>query len=257
MPRTWPVLRDPRDIREGLVLDFPFDYGDTISRVFDRSGYGNNGTIYGATWIDTEVGKALSFDGVDDYVVITPFTVYGWSEITIEEWLYAVWPKANTSWSKFSMIGDFAIDYPSTFNYTDGRTDYTSLRSAFEVRRPDGSRYDYTYNFIAWRNQWVHLVRRFTSGREFSVWVNGVKRYYVTVPAEEKTVLEWNPDTATYPEYYKRFVLGANISLCEWMKMMQGMLRIYNRALTAEEIRRRYEISKPRPWPRITTPVVR
>jgi flagellin-like protein len=36
--------------------------------VLDGSGNNNHGTIYGATWIDGKIGKALSFDGVDDYV---------------------------------------------------------------------------------------------------------------------------------------------------------------------------------------------
>jgi hypothetical protein len=34
------------------------------------SGYNNNGTIYGATWVSGKHGYALSFDGVDDYVDI-------------------------------------------------------------------------------------------------------------------------------------------------------------------------------------------
>jgi hypothetical protein len=36
------------------------------STVYDTSGMGNNGTIYGATWISGRYGNALSFDGVDD-----------------------------------------------------------------------------------------------------------------------------------------------------------------------------------------------
>ena len=36
--------------------------------LLDRSGFGNNGTISGATDVVTSSGNALSFDGVDDYV---------------------------------------------------------------------------------------------------------------------------------------------------------------------------------------------
>jgi hypothetical protein len=36
------------------------------STVYDTSGMGNNGTIYGATWISGRYGYALSFDGGDD-----------------------------------------------------------------------------------------------------------------------------------------------------------------------------------------------
>ena len=55
---------------EGLVAEWHFDEGSG-SVVKDISGNGNNGTIYGATWVDGKFGKALSFDGMDDYVEIT------------------------------------------------------------------------------------------------------------------------------------------------------------------------------------------
>ena len=53
--------------RDGLVAEWHFD-GDAK----DSSGNGNDGVIYGATFVDGIGGKALSFDGVDDYVQL-PF----------------------------------------------------------------------------------------------------------------------------------------------------------------------------------------
>jgi len=51
----------------GEVLVLHFDEGSgTVAR--DASGNGNDGTIYGATWVNGKYGKALSFDGVEDYV---------------------------------------------------------------------------------------------------------------------------------------------------------------------------------------------
>gem|GEM_PF-3548859 len=53
----------------------------------DGSGNNNHGTIHGATWTDGKHGKALSFDGVDDLVVLQSveprldgkdFTIAGW-----------------------------------------------------------------------------------------------------------------------------------------------------------------------------------
>jgi hypothetical protein len=227
----------PRLHDKSLVLYLPFDKDDG-SYARDRSGYNKHGVIYGASRVAGKVGGALSFDGVDDYAKVEPFTVYGWSEITIAEWLYAVKPKANTLWSKFSMIGDYWADYPSTYHLANNLTDYTALTAAWQTRRPDGTKHEYGYNWLSYVNQWTHVVRRFTADREFSVWINGAKVYSVIIPATEKTVLEWNPDTATNPAYYKRFVLGANVYFSENMTCMVDELRIYNRALTAEEIRR-------------------
>ena len=180
---------------------------------------------------------AVFFDGVDDYAVISPFTVYGWSEITIQERIYFYHPKANTAWSKFSMMGDYGADYPSTFFGTDNRYDYTYANAYWTTRTPEGTRKDYYYSIIAHVNEWTDVVRRFTADREISFWFDGNRAYSAAVPSDEKTVLEWDPDRATYPHFYRRFVLGANIDLTEWMKVMYASLLIYNRALSADEIR--------------------
>jgi len=242
----------PENLRQGLVLYLWMNEGSG-NRVYDLSGNGNHATIYGATWTRLASGKnVLHFDGVDDYVVVglqpdgsgKPFTVYGWSEITIEEVIYPVWPKANAAWTKFSMIGDSWVDYPSTAIGTNNRIDYTWLRIFWTTRRADGTKVDYYSDIYAYRNTWVHAVRRFTSSRELSVWVNGNMIRSWTVPSTEKTVLEWNPDTATYPVRYKRFVIGANVDFSEQMTVRHGYVRIYSRALSDAEIRTLYELHR-------------
>ncbi|PNV81834.1 MAG: hypothetical protein C0179_00670 [Fervidicoccus sp.] len=185
--------------------------------------------------------RATYFNGVNAYAVVSPFTVYGWSEITVAEWFYPVWPKANNYWSKFSMIGDYWTDRPSVFWGMDNRYDYTWLAILWVTRKPDGTARVYSYNIYSYAvKQWVFTAYRFTSAREYSVYVNGVKKYSATVPADYKTVLEWNPDTATYPGRYKRFVLGESSALGEPMTMYQSMLLIYTRALSDAEIQQIY-----------------
>jgi intein/homing endonuclease len=179
---------------------------------------------------------AVYFDGIDDYVVITPFTVYGWSEITIQEWIYPYHPKANTTWSKFSMIGVYIPDYTSIFYGTNNRFDYTWLSPQFVARKPDGTPYVYEYNFVAYVNNWINCVQRFTSAREWSFWLNASKKTYATVPSDYMTVLERDPNTSGSPAHYRRFVLGANSIMSEWMKLMQFQLLIYSRALSDSEI---------------------
>ncbi len=63
------VAPDPSCI---LRLDFDENRGNIVK---DTSGLGNDGTIYGASWVDGEYGKALSFDPVNDYVHIPNFTI--------------------------------------------------------------------------------------------------------------------------------------------------------------------------------------
>lgn len=73
-------------IRDGLVLEMHFNELSG-STAYDLSGYNNNGTIYGATRVQEGFGRALSFDGVDDYVeipdapslqIINQLTIIAW-----------------------------------------------------------------------------------------------------------------------------------------------------------------------------------
>jgi Concanavalin A-like lectin/glucanases superfamily len=54
---------------DGLVGHWSFDEGNG-NVVYDYSGNDNDGTIYGAKWVDGISGKALEFDGRDDYVEV-------------------------------------------------------------------------------------------------------------------------------------------------------------------------------------------
>jgi hypothetical protein len=179
---------------------------------------------------------AVYFNGVNAYGVIEPFTVYNWSEITIIDYIYPFYPKPNIYWSRTSMIGDIWTDGPATRLTTDDKFDYTYLDIRWDVRRPDGAKVYYSHNIFAWRNSWVQVVRRFDASRQLSFWVNAEIKYTITIPNYEITVLEWNPDTATYPERYKRFVLSASPLLSGQMKVSYDYLLIYDRALSESEI---------------------
>jgi len=86
---------------EGLVLWMDFNQCQAI----DLSGHGNNGTIYGAECVQGRSGKALSFDGVDDYVDCgndESLNITG--AITISVWVYYKenpdeWPAFVSKWS--------------------------------------------------------------------------------------------------------------------------------------------------------------
>ena len=52
---------------DGLNASWHFDEGEE-NTAYDSSGNDNDGTIYGANWTDGKFGKALSYDGSNDYV---------------------------------------------------------------------------------------------------------------------------------------------------------------------------------------------
>jgi len=71
---------------DGLVAEWHFDEGSG-SVLEDSSGNGNDGVIYGATWVEGKYGKALSFDGVDDYVDFGNDASLNVECITLEAWV--------------------------------------------------------------------------------------------------------------------------------------------------------------------------
>jgi PKD repeat protein len=58
------TLRVPLLVTDGLVAEYNFVQGDDPAILYDISGNGHHGTIYGATW----TAEGLQFDGTDDYV---------------------------------------------------------------------------------------------------------------------------------------------------------------------------------------------
>ena len=65
-----------------------FDEGSGTSAT-DSSGNGNTGTLHGPQWVDGIKGKALKFDGVNDYVHIpnSPSLDVSGNEISVEYWV--------------------------------------------------------------------------------------------------------------------------------------------------------------------------
>ncbi|MCA8994738.1 MAG: protein kinase [Planctomycetaceae bacterium] len=80
--RPNPVLTS--DENTVALYDFTQDPGVTAK---DLSGHGHDGMVHGATWLGGSAHSAysLSFDGVDDYVVV-PTVAYKGGPFTLEAW---------------------------------------------------------------------------------------------------------------------------------------------------------------------------
>ncbi len=64
-----PELSYPASLNTGLIGYWSFDEGRG-NMAYDSSGNNHHGTIYGAIWRAGRAGSGLYFDGVDDYVEV-------------------------------------------------------------------------------------------------------------------------------------------------------------------------------------------
>jgi hypothetical protein len=197
----------------GLVGWWRFDE-ESGTVAGDSSGYGNVGTIYGATWVTGEYGKALSFDG-NDYVSIT-FT----SPINISlglsgfAWIY---PTTNT--------GTQEIIFSDTA-YIFFRIQGTKL-TLYVAQAGGGFIYAQSVAVLP-INTWTHVAFTY-DGTTFKLYINSVNDGTTSgVP------LYTSMTTAT---------VGAQVGVSEYFMGVIDEVRVYNRALSAAEIQADFQKS--------------
>jgi hypothetical protein len=76
------------NLSKGLVVHYTFDEDDNATIVHDSSGNGNNGVAHGGVqFVDGVIGKAGSFDGVDDYILVPDSSTFPNNAITLSYWI--------------------------------------------------------------------------------------------------------------------------------------------------------------------------
>lgn len=204
----------------GCVLDLPGLPG-VGNKIYDRSPYGNIGTITGAAWIRLPSGLwVLSFDGSDDYVIIPDASSLDLTgNLTIRCWLkrgtigaymriadkgtgnYA-FGFINTNYFLFTIAG--VIDIPSTGLVL---TDTTAYHQIAVVRTGEAGNWDYIF------------------------YLDG---------AEDSTVNDANNLTANDEDLR----IGVCKNLANAFNGFIALPRICNRALSALEIQKYYQQEK-------------
>ena len=243
---TFEMLVDSKGpVGDDTVLLMHFDEG-LGSKTFDESGYENHGTIYGATWTDGKRGKALSFDGVDDYVEapLNMVDLISNKAFTVEAWVY--W-KEITKWGKL-ISTDYRQDgtwsYPYVF-FTLAQWDNSGNWESFTpaIRKLDATTvYPHEDTGIPVNlDEWTHVVgRTWIEGTtvHYEMWLNGELSW-------SKTVID--VDDYDYGASDRIFLaVRSSFTAGEWGNCIIDEVRIHNRALSADEVEQSYRRGLPR-----------
>lgn len=157
-PSTMPA-------ENGLVAYWKLDEGSGTT-VSDDSGNGNTGTIYGASWVDGKISKALSFNGTDTYVEI-PYS----PSLDFDVLTWAAWVKADNTNDPIGIVGkastiDYAGEWATYIGGTPPRAKFITLTSL--------GRTTLYGDTVLSEGAWYHLAGTY-DGSVMKVYVNGVE----------------------------------------------------------------------------------
>ena len=209
-------------INDGLVGYWSFDEGSGTT-AHDTSGNQNDGTIYGANWTGGKFEKALSFDGLDDYVdVPSSASLNNISDaVTIAAWVkleqvpaeaYEFIEAGGYSYVAYAYVAD-----PAGVRFNFGRC--TAPGVGDDLEQEFWKQYNATLPYLPY-DQWYYVVWMYDSDGYAAIYVNGNSYANTTLMSGEIYNYEW----------------GLKINGRALHKGIVDELRIYNRTLNQQEI---------------------
>lgn len=218
--RTGSVRRStPTNL--GLIAHWSFNDGSG-TQAGDFSGNGNTGTISGASWIDGKLGKALDFDGVNDYVNVSNSSSLNiTSAITISMWVRHDSSTYKT-WETLIAKGDSAYRLHLCGGAGSCLVGATLNAFTFGLTGPSGTD-DLGTTIVPNVGQWYHVVGTY-DGSVQRIYVDGIERATQSRSGSISTNslalgIAENTQTAG-----------------RWWDGPIDEVRIYNRALSADEV---------------------
>jgi hypothetical protein len=205
----------PSSLATGLVLHYPMNGNAT-----DVSGNNNNGTIFGGALPAADrfgnPNSALSFDGVNDYIDVPDGTYFTGGSFSISCWFYA---RTYANWSR---IIDFSNGSPSD-NVLLALTNGNSSRQALVVNVGATNGPTVTVPNAPAANRWQHIT---------ATWSNGTATIYLNGVAVVSGAISTPSNVVRTINYIGRSPWAGDA----YANAIYDDLRIYNRALTANEI---------------------
>lgn len=213
------TIGGPNIVDSGLILELDAgnikSYQSGSTTWFDKSGNANNGTLINGPTFDTGSLGLIAFDGVNDYVNLATSTI-NLSVWSVNVTLYYYYNSKTYEFFLGNTVADSSGKILLSFS------SYISFRNT--------SYYNFNVPSSEISNKYSNL--QFTSnGTNILLYVNGIYRSTVT-PAS--TLL---PVT----------IIGNAWSDLVWTsKFNLGEIKIYNRALTAQEVLQNYNATRTR-----------
>jgi len=196
----------------GLVASYGFEEAGGAT-VADASGKGNHGTIKEAVRSTGRYGRALQFDGVNDWVTVNDSASLDLSSgMSLEAWVY---PQSQTNGGNTVLLKEISNgEIYSVYSEEDSNLPVSyfnngSYRTVFGTKRLPA-------------NTWSHLVGTY-DGQVQRLYVNGIE----VAKSAQNGLIQQSSGVLR---------IGGNSLWGEFFHGYIDEVRIYNRSLTATEV---------------------
>lgn len=211
--------------------------GATPTSATDSSTNANTGTLTGGpTWTTGQIGSAVDFDGTDDYVTVADADVLDVYDATITGWFNRdTATTIDTLVAKRNSTGSSDVGYIA---YIDATTD----KLVFEVAYHDGAPPEFEYQ--------LESTTTFTA----TGWNHFAITYDRNTESNTKIYINGRDDVATATGSFAdigsiannlAFRIGTESDGGNPFDGKLDEIRLYNRALSADEVGRLYRLSTP------------
>ncbi len=225
--------RGPNIVTDGLVLSLdagnPKSYTSGSTTWYDKSGYGNNGTLVNGPTFNSGNGGSLVFDGVNDYVNVPSLVNTSFPQDT----------GTISIWYNIDSTGQI-VTAPPIFDSFDYRNHIFIRRSSnplytIQIAFQDASVYRYVYSHLYTLDVWHNITVTYITGVS-----NSVRLYIDGILVNSGTISDsaWRPS--------QQFVGIGSIYATDTAKGRGGILQIYNKTLSAQEVLQNYNATKSR-----------
>lgn len=220
----------------GLVGHWKLDESSGSPTAADSAG-ANTGTLTNmdpaTDWITGKIGNALDFDGADDYVNLGNFHPVGAGDISISGWFTA----SNADTDK-TIIADRNTGagvpgfYAAVCKSTAGACQ-PGLKGKLYFEIDDGTDYGAAYwsGAAVDDGSWHHFVASWARGQEPKIYIDGI---------ENSTINNSFADVAGAVSPATNLTMGQRPNNQQRFQGKIDDLRIYNRALGAEDVSQLY-----------------
>ena len=238
MNKTAPPPEPPKpkyDFAEGLVAYYPFN-----GNAKDESGNGHDGEVKGATLAKDRHGedeKTYSFDGQDDFIEVSHTDALDLGNGAGKEWTVAIWFKSDIKargWllRKGGSGGSYTQDY-GVLASTTGGFNWGTGKSAFNGGS-DVTDWMHISHEVS-SDEWHHVVATYKQGASNE----GFKIFYIDGQQTGKAASgNWKNSAKN-----DSMRIGAGRIPPHWQGLIDDV-RIYNRALSEEQIKALYDLEK-------------